>query len=92
MLKPKVCILNEDEARSLNFEGIAHKCRSRRHRHFDKSQVEALVKAGELMWLGKHKRLAKFLSARSWVKTYQRNEYGEVISCGMQLVPGGGEF
>lgn len=92
MLTPKVCILNEDEARSLTFEGIAHKCRSRRHRHFDKSQAEALVKAGELKWLGKHKRLATFLSARSWEKTYQRNEYGEVITCGMQLVPGGGGF
>jgi hypothetical protein len=51
-----------------------------------------LVKAGELMWLGKHKKIATFKNARSWVKTYTRNRYGEVITCGMQLVRGGGEF
>ncbi len=92
MLEHKVCILNEDEVRSLTYTGIAHRCSSRRHRHFDKQLADALVKAGELVWLGKHKRLATFLNARSWVKTYTRNEYGEVISCVMQLVPGGGGF
>ncbi|MGB8535424.1 MAG: hypothetical protein WCD57_03345 [Acidobacteriaceae bacterium] len=54
--------------------------------------MDALVKAGELAWLGKHKRFATFRNARSWIKTYTRNEYGEVITCGMQLVPGGGGF
>jgi hypothetical protein len=87
-----VCVVNEDEARALAHGGIAHKCRSRRHHHFSKREAEALVKAGELVWLGKHKRVATFLNARSWVKTYVRNEYGEVISCGMQLVRGGGGF
>jgi hypothetical protein len=90
MLQPYVCVVNEDEARSLAHGGIAHKCSSRRHHHFSKREAEALVKAGELVWLGKHKRVATFLNARSWVKTYVRNEYGEVISCGMQLVRGGG--
>ena len=48
--------------------------------------------AGELIWLGKHKKIAMFKNARSWVKIYTRNRYGEVITCGMQLVRGGGEF
>jgi len=91
-MTPKVCILNEDDARSLTCGDIAHRCASRRHHHYTKSRVDALVKAGELTWLGKHKRFATFRNARSWIKTYTRNEYGEVITCGMQLVRGGGGF
>jgi hypothetical protein len=91
-MTPKVCILHEDDARSLVCGGIAHKCSSRRHHHYTKSKVDALVKAGELVWLGKHKQVATFRNARSWIKTYTRNQYGEVITCGMQLVRGGGGF
>lgn len=87
-----VCILNEEDARSLAGCGIAHKCSSRRHRHYSKKEAEALVKAGELRWVGKHKRVATFMNARTWVKTYRRNAYGEVITCGMQLVESGGGF
>jgi tRNA G37 N-methylase TrmD len=90
-MTPRVCILNEEDARSFTCD-IAHRCASRRHHHYTRSKVVALVKAGELVWLGKHKKAATFRNARSWVKTYIRNEYGEVISCGMQLVPGGGGF
>jgi len=89
---PKICILNEDEAQTFTCGGMAHKCSSRRHHHYSKSKADALVKAGELVWLGKHKRVATFLNARSWIKIYRRNEYGEVITCGMQLVRGGGGF
>ena len=69
-MTPKVCILNEDDARSLTYGGIAHKCSSRRHHHYSKSKADALVKAGELVWLGKHKKVATFRNARSWIKTY----------------------
>jgi hypothetical protein len=88
----KVCILNEDDARSFTFGGIAHKCSSRRHHHYSKAKVDELVKAGELIWLGKHKKVATFRNARSWIKTYTRNEFGEVLHCGMQLVRGGGGY
>jgi len=91
-MPPKVCILNEGDARSFKFAGIAHRCSSRRHHHFSRKEVDELVKAGELIWLGKHRRVAAFRSARSWVKVYTRNEFGEVICCGMQLVPGDGGF
>jgi hypothetical protein len=87
-----VCILNEEDARSFSCADIAHRCASRRHHHYTKKEVEALVKAGELVWLGKHRKAAAFRNARSWIKTYTRNQYGEVITCGMQLVPGGGGF
>jgi predicted GIY-YIG superfamily endonuclease len=87
-MTPKVCILSEDDARSLLCGGIAHKCSSRRHQHYARCKADALVKEGELVWLGKHKKVATFCRARSWIKTYQRNQYGEVITCGMQLVPG----
>lgn len=87
-----VCILNEGDARSFTFGGIAHKCSSKRHHHYSRKEVVELVKAGELVWLGKHKKVATFRNARSWIKTYTRNEYGEVIYCGMQLVRGGGGF
>ena len=91
-MTPKVCILNEDDARSLTYGGIAHKCSSRRHHHYSKSKVDALVKDGELVWLGKHKKAATFRNARSWIKVYVYNEFGEVIYCTMQLVQGGGVF
>jgi hypothetical protein len=89
---PKICILDENDAKNFTGGGIAHKCSSRRHHHCSKSEADALVKAGELVWLGKHKKIATFKNARSWMKVYRRNEYGEVIFCGMQLVPGGGGF
>jgi hypothetical protein len=88
----KVCILNESDARSLIYAGIEHKCNSRRHHHYTKSKVEALVKTGELIWLGKHRKLATYRNARSWMKVYSKNSFGEVVSCGMQLVRGGGGF
>jgi hypothetical protein len=88
----QVCILNENDAKSFTSWGIAHKCSSNRHHHYSKKEADALVMAGELMWLGKHKKAATFKNARSWVKIYTRNRYGEVITCGMQLVRGGGEF
>ena len=59
-MTPKVCILNEDDARSLTYGGIAHKCSSRRHHHYSKSKADVLVKSGELVWLGKHKKIATF--------------------------------
>jgi hypothetical protein len=89
-MTPIVCILNEDAARAFTCGGIAHKCSSRRHQHCKRNEAVALVKAGELVWLGKHKNVATFRDARTWVKVYVRNEYGEVISCGLQLVRGGG--
>jgi hypothetical protein len=91
-MTPKVCILNEDDARSFTFGGISHKCSSRRHHHYSRTKVDELVKTGELIWLGKHKKVATFRNARSWRKTYTRNQFGEVIRCGMQLVRGGGGF
>ena len=50
------------------------------------------MKTGELLWLGKHKKAATFRNARSWIKVYVYNEFGEVIYCTMQLVQGGGVF
>jgi hypothetical protein len=85
----KVCILNEADARAFSAD-IAHRCCSRRHHHYRRSDAAALVKAGELVWVGKHKMAAKSRDARSWIKVYTRNEFGEVITCGMQLVPDGG--
>jgi hypothetical protein len=87
-----VCILNKEEARSFVHGGIAHKCSSRRHHHYCKKEADALVQAGDLVWLGKHKKVAAFRNVHSWMKTYSYNEYGEVLYCGMQLVAGGGGY
>jgi hypothetical protein len=87
---PKVCILREHDIKSFNYGGIAHKCSSKRHRHYPRSMAAALVEAGELVWMGKHKNVATFKNTCRWLKIYCRNEYGEVITCGMQLVPGDG--
>ena len=86
----KVCVLNESDAQSLLYGGIAHKCSSRRHHHCSRAIVDELVKNGELQWVGKHKRVATYVQARSWQKTYRRNASGDVIECSMQLVRGGG--
>ena len=91
-MNPMVCILNEEDARSFSGTGLAAKCSSRRHHHYTKTKVDALVKTGELVWLGKHKKAATFRNARSWIKVYVYNEFGEVIYCTMQLVQGGGVF
>jgi hypothetical protein len=85
-MTPIVCILDEDAARAFVCAGIGHKCSSRRHHHIKRNEAIALVKAGEMVWLGKHKNVARFPDARTWVKVYVRNEVGEVIWCGMQLV------
>ena len=89
---PKVCILNELDARSWTCGGIAHKCSSTRHHHYMKEKAAELVLSGELVWIGKHKNVATFRQARTWVKVYTRNRYGEVIACTMQLVRGGGGY
>lgn len=83
---PKICILNEQDARSLEFGGIAHKCSSRRHHHFSRSKVDAMVKSGELVWVGKHKRVATFRNARKWAVAPSRD--GNVVVRVYQLVRG----
>jgi hypothetical protein len=88
----KVCILSESDAQLFLYAGIGHKCNSRRHHHYAKSKVEALVKSGDLVWLGKHRKLATYRRPRSWAKVYRKNQFGEVISCGMQLTDGGKDF
>jgi hypothetical protein len=88
----KVCILSESDARLFLYAGIGHKCNSRRHHHYAKSKVEALVKSGDLVWLGKHRKLATYRAPQSWAKVYRKNEFGEVLSCGMQLVRGGKDY
>ena len=63
-----VCILNEADAQCFTYAGIAHKCSSRRHHHISRNEVQELVRTGEMMWLGKHKKMATFRNARSWAK------------------------
>lgn len=88
-MTPKVCILNEDDARSLIHGGISHKCSSGRHHHYSLLKAKALQQSGELMWIGTHNKIATFRIARSWMKVYRRNAVGEVMSCNMQLIRGG---
>lgn len=88
----KICILNEDDARSFVHGGIEHKCSSRRHHHYSRAKADALVRAGELMWLGKHKRIATYTNARTWMKVYTRTSLGATLYCGMQMVRGGGGY
>ena len=51
MTPKRVCILNEVDARAFAAD-IGHKCSSRRHHHFRRADAAALVKAGELVWVG----------------------------------------
>jgi hypothetical protein len=88
----KICVLSESEGRFLAYRGMAYKCSRGRHQHIPRNVADMLVQAGELTWLGKHKRVATYKNARTWMKVYTRNRCGEVDTCGMQLVRGGGGF
>lgn len=87
----RICILTEEDAQNFTV-GIEYACATRRHRHYSRRKVEEMVKDGELKWLGKHRRVATYNQARTWMKVYRRNRYGETVSCNMQLVRGGGGF
>src|SRR5665213_3543934 len=67
----KVCVLGSSDARSLLYAGIEHKCNSRRHHHYSRHKAEEMVKAGELTWLGKHRKVATHCNPRLWAKIYK---------------------
>lgn len=87
----RVCILTEEDAASFKV-GIEYACCTRRHRHYSRVKAEQMVKDDELRWLGKHHKIATYNHARTWMKVYRRNQYGETVTCNMQLVRGGGGF
>jgi hypothetical protein len=88
-IAPKVCILDEADARALIDGGIAYKCSSRRHHHLSRKQADLMIKTGELLWLGKHKKVATFRDPRRWAVKHTRSRYGVIIASGWQLVRGG---
>lgn len=89
----RVCILSEIEAGVYEHEKrIGPACELGVHRHYTRRQCEKLERSGEIRYVGVGKQRAVFTNARSWRKVYDRNEAGEVFSCGMQLVPGGGVY
>lgn len=68
---PKVCILDEQAAGSVR-TGIAYTCRRRGHPHYSRAQVERLVRSGEMVWIGKHCKLAAFVRSQTWRKVFSR--------------------
>jgi hypothetical protein len=83
-----VCILSDLHSRHCTPAGIEHKCRDRRHPHFTLEKVRRMVRSGELVWVGQHRKIAKYTSHRTLAKVYTRNAAGEVLICGIQLVNG----
>lgn len=77
----KVCIVREHEDAPIDYA-----CHSGRHRHMSRRAVDELVRAGEMRWIGPHKRLACYITYAVWRKRYTRNAAGEALACGMQLV------
>lgn len=89
MTPRRICVVNENQSANFHSADINYRCSRGDHRHWGRSAVERRVHDGAMAWVGKHKRVAVWLTNRSWKKVYNRNRAGEVISCGMQLVKGG---
>lgn len=85
----RICIVNPSDAFMLNRHDNKCVCRPGEGRHYTRSKVDGLISAGEMRWVGKHRNVATFVNPMTWQKTYQRTPIGEVISCGLQMVPGG---
>jgi hypothetical protein len=47
---------------------IAYRCRDNSHPHYKKSKVEDMVAKGQLVWVGNHKRIARYLDPMAWAK------------------------
>ena len=62
----------------------AYKCYGGPHIHLTRSQVDRLVHAGQMAWVGNGKRMAAFVSGRTWAKKLSANGVAT-----MQMVPGG---
>lgn len=69
--RTKVCILDEHAASEVR-AGIAYRCNRRGHPHYSRAQVESLVRTGEIVWIGKHRKLASFVRSRTWRKVFSR--------------------
>jgi hypothetical protein len=82
----KVCALLPKEAKQFEHQGVQYRCNSGQHGHYSRSRADELVKAGQAVWIGKHKRRIKFIEALCWAKVYQRNAAGETTVATMQLV------
>ena len=80
----RICILGEYEARRFeNRDTTLHRCSNSGHPHYTRSRVEQLVKDGQLEWVGVGRKIAKFVTGRTWVI----KPSGPVSA--MQMVPGG---
>ena len=83
-----VCIMTEQQCRRFESVGINFRCSGGNHQHIVTRKVVAAVRAGEMEWVGRHRKIAKYTHHRTWAKVYTRNEAGEVICCNMQLIRG----
>jgi hypothetical protein len=64
-----VCVISRKQARSMGPVSISYRCRDASHAHYKREQVDELVTAGEMEWVGDHCRVATFSEHKIWAKT-----------------------
>lgn len=67
-----VCVLDARTAKKLLEQEALHigfRCRSRLHRHIPAKEAKAMVRAGELVWVGEHHKVATYAEEKVWAKT-----------------------
>lgn len=69
----RICVLNTAEAHCDSHTPILGlQCRSHQHPHYTRERVDRLIAAGEMRWVGLHKRVATWTEPRCWRKTICR--------------------
>lgn len=81
----RICVLLHDEASQFEHYGVEFRCSSGRHHHYSRQRADELVKAGQAVWVGKHKRRVRMLKAKTWSKVYPRNRANEATTCTLQM-------
>lgn len=63
-----MCVLNATSAEQLESFGINQPCHGDgcNHAHHTRARIQALIKTGELRWIGKGENVATWKDARSW--------------------------
>ena len=64
----RVCLLSALDARHLADYGVSQPCHGPqcRHRHHTRERIEALVKSGDLAWVGEGQNVAAWPDPREW--------------------------
>jgi hypothetical protein len=67
-----VCVVDRLRARKMEEQGLldlSYRCVSRLHQHLRSAEAKRRVKAGELEWVGLHRKVTTYPEEKVWAKT-----------------------